>query len=333
MTTRRDFLKAAALTTGAITLPAFAAPAVAAEPIERKFGPSMRLSLAAYSLRSQLKRAPTAEDLDGSGMNLAGFIDYCASLGLSATELTGYYFPKFVQDVPIHRPSAGSDEGAADRQARVDAAIEHLLELKAQAFRLGMEVSGTAIGNDFCVPEGPQRDNQINLCKDWIDRAAIFGAPVIRIFAGRVPKGETEDAARNRCVAAIDECLAYAARRGVFLALENHGGITATPAQMLKIVEAVAPSPWFGVNFDSGNFHTDDPYRDLAQIAPYTINAQIKASVSIDGKRQPADFERIVGILHEANYRGYVALEYEEAEDPLTAIPKLIDRLRPLVEG
>ncbi|MGC1275633.1 MAG: sugar phosphate isomerase/epimerase family protein [Planctomycetaceae bacterium] len=333
MTTRRDFLKAAVIGAGAASMPAFAAPAVAAAPIERKFGPQMRLSLAAYSLRSQLKTAPTADDLAGSGMNLAGFIDFCASIGMSATELTGYYFPKFVQETPTHRPPADlMSEDPAVRQARVDGAIDYLTGLKNQAFRLGVEISGTAIGNDFCVPEGPQWAAQINLCKDWIDRASILGAPVIRIFAGRVPDGDTEENAVKRCAVAIDECLKYAARRGVFLALENHGGITATPAQMLKIVEAVEPSPWFGVNFDSGNFRTDDPYRDLALIAPYAVNAQVKASVFVGDKKQPADFERIVGILKDADYRGYVVLEYEEPDDALTEIPKLVERLHKIIE-
>jgi sugar phosphate isomerase/epimerase len=267
-------------------------------------------------------------------MNLAGFIDYCASLGLPGAELTGYYFPKFVQETPTHRPPADlMSEDPAVRQARVDGAVEYLVGLKNRAIRLGLEVSGTAIGNDFCVPEGPQWAAQINLCKDWIDRAAILGAPCIRIFAGRVPDGDSEENAIKRCALAIDECLKDAARRGVFLALENHGGVTATPEQMLKIVEAVQPSPWFGVNFDSGNFRSDDPYRDLAAIAPYAVNAQVKASVFVDDKKQPADLERIVGILKDADYRGYLALEYEETENPMAEIPKLVERLQSLVDA
>ena len=159
----------------------------------------------------------------------------------------------------------------------------------------------------------------------------MLGAPVIRIFAGKVPKDDTEEAAIERCVAGINECLDYAAKRGVFLALENHGGVTATPEQMLRIVRAVKTSPWFGVNFDSGNFHTADPYADLAQIAPYAVNAQVKVSYFPNDQRQPADLERIIAILNEAGYRGYVALEYEEDGDPWTEIPPIIEELRGLI--
>ena len=50
-------------------------------------------------------------------------------------------------------------------------------------------------------------------------------------------------------------------------------------------------------------------------------------AVQIAGKRQPADIKRIVDILKDANYRGYVVLEYEERE-PLLEIPRYIDQLR-----
>ena len=56
---------------------------------------------------------------------------------------------------------------------------------------------------------------------------------------------------------------------------------------MLKIIDKVDASPWFGVNFDSGNFQTDDPYADLAKIAPYAVNAQIKAAIAPGGKNNP----------------------------------------------
>jgi sugar phosphate isomerase/epimerase len=102
---------------------------------------------------------------------------------------------------------------------------------------------------------------------------------------------------------------------------------------MLKIIAAVDDSPWFGVNFDSGNFRTDDPYRDLARIAPYAVNAQIKTAVTIDGQKQPADLKRIIDILKAADYRGYVALEYEEREDPFTNIPRHLAELTELIHG
>ena len=306
--TRRAFLKAAALGTGALAAAGLARPSSAAlQPVERNGKPYMKLSLAAYSFNRVLPRSKPQSEWDQYKMTLDDFVEYCADLDLDGTELTGYYFPQQVTD-------------------------DYLLHLKEKAFRLGLDVSGTAIGNDFCVPEGERRRQELESARNWIDYAAVMGAPVIRIFAGKVRNGDTEEAAIERCIDGINQSLEHAARKGVFLALENHGGITATPEQMLKIVEGVRPSPWFGVNFDSGNFRTDDPYRDLEKIAPYAINAQIKAAVTRDGRKEEAHLPRIIQMLRSADYRGYVVLEYEE-RDPEEEIPRYIAQLRELIHA
>lgn len=287
-------------------LSAVSPSARAADPPTRTAPSCMKLSLAAYSFNRLFARRGTQEQIAAAEMSLEKFIDYCAEQQIGGAELTGYYFPQQITD-------------------------EYLVSLKQRTHRLGLDISGTAIGNDFCLADGPARQQQLEDCRRWIDYAAVMGAPVIRIFAGKTPKGDTEQAARERCIAGINECLEHAARRGVFLALENHGGITATTAQMLQIIEGVDDSPWFGVNFDSGNFRTDDPYRDLAVIAPYAVNAQIKVAVNPGNEgKQPADLARIVDILKQSKYRGYVTLEFEE-KNPFDEIPRYLKQLRELI--
>ena len=88
------------------------------------------------------------------------------------------------------------------------------------------------------------------------------------------------------------------------------------------------------MNLDTGNFHSADPYADLAKLAPYAVNVQVKTEISRGGKpKEEADLARIVNILREARYSGYVVLEYEAAEDPMTAIPRHIKTLRSLIGG
>lgn len=298
---RRDWFKLAglALAAGAGTSSAMAAP-----PLQRTGkAPHFKLSLAAYSFNRWLPKAWVPEDLEKAKFSLEKFIDYCAEQNLDGCELTAYYFPKTIT-------------------------TEYLLSLKERAHRQGLSISGTAIGNDFCIADPAKREQALEMCRNWVDYSAILGAPAIRIFAGNVPKGDTEDAARERCIAGINESLKYAATKGVYLALENHGGITATTEQMLKIIEGVDPSPWFGVNFDGGNFRTDDPYADLAKIAPYAVNSQVKVEMFPGGKKEPADLARVVQILRDAGYRGFITLEYEASEDPLEAIPGHLAELR-----
>lgn len=299
---RRQWLQTAGLALGA----GLVAPATssAADPIVRTgTAPHFKLSLAAYSFNRWLPKAWVPDDLASAKLTLEKFIDFCAEQNLDGCELTAYYFPKTIT-------------------------TEYLLSLKERAHRQGLSISGTAIGNDFCTADPEKRSASLEMCRNWIDYSAILGAPAIRIFAGNIPKGDTEEAARERCIAGINESLKYAATKGVYLALENHGGITATPAQMLKIIEGIDPSPWFGVNFDGGNFRTEDPYADLAKIAPYAVNSQVKVEMFPGGQKTPADLGRVVQVLRDAGYRGFITLEYEASEDPLMAIPGYLQELR-----
>ena len=294
--TRRQFFQAAA---GAAL--GVAAPAAAIEPIKRTGKPLLKLSIAAYSYRQFLglnvKPKPT--------MTLDDFAETAAQLELPAVELTGYYFPETTP--------------------------EYLARLKGKCTRLGLDVSGTAVGNNFCVSDPAKLKEQIASVKKWTEHSSLLGSKALRIFAGNVEKGDTEEKARGRCIEAIQECCDHAAKYGVYMALENHGGIVNTIDQMLDIVKAVKHD-WFGVNWDSGNFHSADPYADLEKLAPYAVNAQIKVEISRAGqKKEDADLKRKVDILKQSGYRGYVALEYEAAEDPKVAIPRHIETLRKLI--
>lgn len=298
LTTRRTFLTTAAL--GMAAGPAiFPTKSLARDPIGRTRPSHLKLSVAAYSYRDFLISKPPKLDL-------FDFVNLCADMGVDGVELTSYYFPP-------------------------DVNVDYLHRLKQHAFLLGLDVSGTAVGNNFCVPEGPARDQELANLRTWVDRAAELDAPVIRIFAGSVSKGEDEARAVDRAIAGIKSALPYAAERGVTLALENHGGITATPEQILRLVKAI-DAPNFGVNLDTGNFHTADPYADLAQLAPYAVNVQVKTEIQRKGQStEEADLAKVIEILRNARYSGYVVLEYEAKEDPMTAIPHHIKTLRRLI--
>lgn len=268
----------------------------AIEPIARDGGPFFKFSLAAYSYRDLLSGAAPK-------LTMEDFVRECGRMGLEGTELTSYYFPK-------------------------DPSAEYLRGIKKLCFESGLDVSGTAVGNDFGHPAGEKRAGQIALVKRWAEHAEILGAPVIRIFAGHVPKGDDPRAAHVRMVEAIEECCDHAGKHGVFLALENHGGPTATADGLLAFVRDVK-SPWFGVNLDAGNFRSDDVYGDLAKIAPYAINAQIKLTYqSADGTKRPLDFGRLARVMRDAGYRGYIVLEYEEPGDPRQECPRHLADLR-----
>jgi sugar phosphate isomerase/epimerase len=295
--TRRDFLRTAAAAglAGGVCPPV--APAI--DPIKRPSGkPDLKLSLAAYSFR-QFLGGKTAS------MTLFDFIDYGATLPLDAVELTSYYFPENPTD-------------------------EYLDKLKAHAAAKKLAISGVPIRSDFAQKDDAKRRKDVEHTKLWTRRAAKLGATTVRIFAGAVPKGDTLEAAQKRVVESVAECCKEAEKLGVYLAVENHHGVTETPEQLLALVKPIN-SPALGVNIDTGNFHTPDPYADVAKIAPYGVVAQVKTEVYPNNKREPADLARVVKILKDANFHWYVALEYEAAEDPKVAVPRHVKELRKLI--
>jgi sugar phosphate isomerase/epimerase len=297
--TRRQFLQSAALAGTACALAPRSAPAI--DPIQRHGKSHLRLSMAAYSYRKylDLKIKPKPP------MTLDDFVDVAADLGLDAVEPTAYYF--------------------------ADTSPDYLAHLKGHCTCLGLDVSGSAVGNNFATSDPAKLKQQLAYVRDWTEHTARLGGKTVRIFAGPLDKGDTEDKARARCVAAIQEACDHAAKFGVYLALENHGGIVATIDQTLALVKAVS-HPWFGVNWDTGNFHSDDPYADLEQLAPYAVVVQIKTEIQRKGKpKEEADLKRMTDILRKANYRGYVALEYEATEDPKTGVPKAVEALKKLM--
>ena len=303
--TRRRFLSRAAVAAAGIVSSAAFPRAFGIEPIKRAGKPKLMLSLAGYSFRQFFKDGRDGKSDATKRIDMMDFIDYCAAQNCAA-ECTSYYFPANVSD-------------------------DFLLKLKHHAFLRGVEISGTAVGNTFTHKPGAKREAEIQSVKKWIDHAALFGAPHIRVFAGDV-QGAPKDEAKTLCIEAMEECCDYAGRKGIFLGLENHGGIVSESADLLDIVRAVK-SPWCGINLDTGNFRTDDPYRDLELIAPYAVNVQWKAEVHPRGvkQKQPADLKRIVKILRASNYQGYVALEYEADADAWTAVPRLLNQMRKLI--
>ncbi|XZE54058.1 sugar phosphate isomerase/epimerase family protein [Planctomycetaceae bacterium SH139] len=276
-------------------------PAKAIDPIPRTGRGPLKLSLAAYSFRQRLSLQP---DKPGA-MDLFELVNFCRQHQVPGIELTSYYFPsEFDQS--------------------------YLRRLARHCHLQGITISGGAIRNDFCVAPA-ELDQQLDHVKKWVDAYAILGAPVIRIFAGSPPAGVSREEAINRCVAACETACQYAGQKGVMLALENHHGITDTADSMLQVVQQV-DSPWFGVNFDSGNFKsTDSPYDELARIAPYAVNAQIKVEMWQAGNKVDADLPRIVDILRQANYGGWVVFEYEAAEPAEQAVPKHLAELAQLL--
>ncbi|HPN35630.1 MAG TPA: sugar phosphate isomerase/epimerase family protein [bacterium] len=289
---RRSFLASGLAATGAAGLLGLAPAACSAT---KKKPTNIRIALAAYSVREALTK---------TDYTLFKFIDWCAEMDLDGVELTSYYFAK-------------------------DFDSAYLRRLRNHAFHNGLTISGTAIRNDFCKPAGPERDQEIETVKKWIDYAADLWAPHVRIFAGSAPQGSQKEEVIGWVAESVKQVLDHAEKQGVVIGLENHGGITAFPEDLLAICNLVGKHPYFGVNLDTGNFRRN-PYEDLKVVAPLAVNVQIKIEVFKGETKVLADLSRFRDIILDAGYKGWVTLEYEGKGDPFKECPVYLRKLEKL---
>ena len=271
------------------------------EPLSRSGEANIQLGLAAYSFRKHFEfmKGKPQKPQDGKKLTMFDFIDYCAQQKCAA-ELTSYFFPP-------------------------DADQAYFLKIKRHAFLQGVPLAGTAIGNNFTIGKGARLDREIQNAKKWIDNAVTMGAPHIRFFAGTRKQLESSPDNMKIAIESLQHCVDYAATKGLFMGVENHGQLTAD--QVIEIIKGVN-SDWFGVNLDTGNFISDDPYVDIEKCVPFAVNIQLKVKIKkLNGTTEETNLDRLKKIFTQANYRGNVVLEFEESK-PFEEIPGYLAKLR-----
>jgi sugar phosphate isomerase/epimerase len=240
---------------------------------------TFKTSLNAYSF----SRALTGENKDFTFFDL---LDYCAEQGFDGIDPTGYFFPGY--------PSVPSD-------AYVNA-------FKRRAYLLGLAITGTGVRNNLASPDKEARAADVQHIKKWIKVSARLGAPVMRVFAGKESEGHSRDEVANWMVEDLKVIVEHAEKFGVIIGIQNHGDFLKTSGQVLEIVERVN-SEWFGTIVDTGYFLEADPYEEIAAVAPYAVNWQVKEKVDGQAFEVNVDMDRVVQIAHDAGYRGYLPIE------------------------
>jgi len=225
-----------------------------------------------------------------------------------------------------------------------------LMKIKRRAFVLGMDLMGYSTHQGFLSPDKEKRQRNIDHTIECLEQAYQLGIPTMRVNSGTwgtsksfdelmANRGEetpldgyTENDAYGWVIEAYETLAKEAEKRGVIMGLENHWGLGRTPEGVKRVVDAV-DSPWLKVTLDTGNF-LEDPYDRLKKLAPDTVLVQAKTYFG-DGVwyTLDLDYPRIAKIMRNAGYEGYVSLEFEGKEDPLTAIPKSLSLLRSAFEG
>jgi sugar phosphate isomerase/epimerase len=209
----------------------------------------------------------------------------------------------------------------------------------------GIAMTCLSIHQGFVTPDKEELKKHVDHTNHCIELAYKMGIPCLRLNTGRwntiksfdelmanrgiepiLPR-YTEDDGYKWCVDGIQQCLQKAEECGVLLALENHWGLGSTPEGMLRIHDSVN-SPWLGLLMDTGNF-LENPYDKLAKIVSKTSFVQAKTYYgggewySLD-----LDYARIIKMLKQANYQGYISIEFEGKEPGLVGVKKSVEMLR-----
>jgi sugar phosphate isomerase/epimerase len=283
---------------GAAVLPAALTARSAGASVVPGFPARIKTSCNLYSFNGPLTRGE---------MSLEQVIEYCAEIGFDAVDPTGYYFtgyPEVPADALVYR-------------------IKHL------AFSLGLGISGTGVRNDFALPDAARRDADVGLVTRWVDVAAKLGAPVLRVFDGRVmPEGVPKAQVMDWIVDGIQRCVVAGEARGVMIVLQNHNDALKVAADYLEIRTRI-PSRWFGLNVDIGSLRTtDDPYAEIAMLAPYAYTWQVKELVYRRDREERVDLRQVARILRDARYRGYVPIETLGPGDAKDKVRRFLEEFR-----
>jgi sugar phosphate isomerase/epimerase len=272
------------------TLAAAAAVAAAATDAKAASKGRFRAAICAYSFRNQLKAGT---------MTYADIVRMASDLGADGIDLTTYWF--------------------------ADTNDDTLYTLKKLAYRSSIDIYTIGVRVRLAQPTAELQAAELETVRKWVDVAEKLGASHIRIFGGSVPKGATDDQAVAWAVETLKRATEISGKKGIILGVEDDGGITTNADRTIEIVKKAA-SPWAGINLDIGNF-PDDGYTQIEMCAPYATNVHFKTAVKVNKQKQPADWPRVLKILGNAGYKGYLSLEYEEEEDPGTVVPKLIRKM------
>ena len=276
----------------------------------------MKLGLSMWSYAALYQRGQ---------IDLPGFIQEAKRLGVEGVELLDFFWKDLPTEMPLVR-----------------AALQDT----------GLEVGVYSVANNFVSEHESVRVAQGQKIRDGVDQAVGFGAKTVRVFGGDIDPQFTYEQCLLWIIDGLKNAAAYAYDQGVTLALENHGQLAGRSDQVETILNAVG-SPALKANPDTGNFLLvhQPSHVAVAALAPraamchfkdfhvvpdnytgfaYTGTEGLKFAGTAIGEGD-VDLADCVTALHQAGFDGWLNIEYEGEEDPISAVSRSVDYTRKLL--
>ena len=183
-------------------------------------------------------------------------------------------------------------------------------------------------------PDKNKRINSVNNHKRWIEAAKHLGCHSIRVNASS--SGSYDDQ-QKLAADGLSRLSEFASTHGLNVIVENHGGLSSNGQWLSGVMKSVnmkncGTLPDFG-NFKIGGGKTYDRYKGVKELMPFAKAVSAKSHDFDDnGNEIHTDYHKMMKIVIDAKYRGYVGVEYEGSKlseyDGIKATKKLLESVR-----
>lgn len=244
----------------------------------------------------------------------------CAAWGWREIEIPEYFQQVVNQGMHLVEVNAHPQ---APKHLLHDGDDEAVSKIADWAQQAGVDIICIAGRNNFTLTDENELETEIKRVKRFIDIAQQLKAKFVRLLSGDHRNDFILPDVYPRLHYAFNKVGDYAEDRGIKIAIENHGGPTATGQRVAKMMEGIN-SPVVGVNYDPANFLNQgtDPLMALRYILPWVNYTHWKDVRWVNGNPQFCAFGKgeivwqpIIQELLNANYQGYWVVEYEEPSD------------------
>ena len=183
-------------------------------------------------------------------------------------------------------------------------------------------------------PDKNKRISSVNNHKRWIEAAKHLGCHSIRVNASS--SGSYDDQ-QKLAADGLRRLSEFASTHGLNVIVENHGGLSSNGQWLSGVMKSVnmkncGTLPDFG-NFRIGGGKTYDRYKGVKELMPFAKAVSAKSHDFDDnGNEIHTDYHKMMKIVIDAGYRGYVGVEYEGSKlseyDGIKATKKLLESVR-----
>ena len=191
----------------------------------------------------------------------------------------------------------------------------YIADMRKRADDVG--VAGTVIlidsEGDLGAPDEAKRIDAVNRHKKWVVCAKQLGCHSIRVNARSQGTYKEQQKLAADGLRRLSE-FAKPLEMGVIV--ENHGG-NSSNGQWLAGVMKMVDLPNCGTLPDFGNFGSYDRYKGTRELMPFAKSVSAKAhEFDKEGNETKTDFYKIMKIVVDAGYHGYVGIEFEGGKIP-----------------